>query len=116
MKNIKFFCLLAAFLSINSLFGQSKTDTVTVSGVCGMCKNRIERAAFGVRGIEKVTWTAISQSLVVTYNSKKTNAAAIQMRVAAAGHDTQKFKASDKAYKTLPGCCRYRDGVEIHED
>ena len=27
-----------------------------------------------------------------------------------AGHDTDKVKATDKAYNNLHGCCKYRDG------
>jgi Cu(I)/Ag(I) efflux system membrane fusion protein len=28
--------------------------------------------------------------------------------VAKAGHDTEKYKATDKVYNDLPGCCKYR--------
>jgi Cu(I)/Ag(I) efflux system membrane fusion protein len=29
-------------------------------------------------------------------------------KLAAAGHDTEKLKADDKAYSALPSCCKYR--------
>lgn len=92
------------------------TESFKVSGVCGMCKKRIETAAYGISGVEKATWSAQKQALEVSYNAKKATNEAIQNRVAAAGHDTEKVKAADKAYSTLPDCCRYRDGVEIHDN
>ena len=92
------------------------TESFKVSGVCGMCKKRIETAAYGISGVEKATWNAQKQALEVSYNAKKATNEAIQNRVASAGHDTEKVKAADKAYGTLPDCCKYRDGVEVHED
>jgi periplasmic mercuric ion binding protein len=92
------------------------TESFKVSGVCGMCKKRIETAAYGISGVEKVTWNAQKQAVEVAYNAKKATNEAIQKRIAAAGHDTEKVKAADKAYGTLPDCCKYRDGVEVHEN
>lgn len=93
-----------------------KTESFKVIGVCGMCKRRIETAAFGVNGVKSAQWSADKQALTVSYDAKKANNEAIQKRVASAGHDTEKIKAEDKAYGNLPGCCKYRDGVEVHEN
>jgi Cu(I)/Ag(I) efflux system membrane fusion protein len=38
----------------------------------------------------------------------ETNRNAIQKAIANAGHDTEKIKAEDKVYNTLPECCKYR--------
>jgi periplasmic mercuric ion binding protein len=92
------------------------TESFKVSGVCSMCKKRIETAAYGINGVEKASWNTKNQALEVSYNALKANNEAIQKRIAAAGHDTQKVKATDKAYGNLPDCCKYRDGVEIHEN
>ncbi len=92
------------------------TDTIQVTGVCSMCKRRIETAVYGVKGVKNATWDSKKQTLIVSYNSKKATNEAIQNRIAAAGHDTEKVKADDKAYGKLPDCCRYRDGVEVHEN
>lgn len=90
------------------------TEAFKVTGVCNMCKRRIETAAYGVSGVKSAKWSADTQALTVSYDAKKVNTEAIQKRVAAAGHDTEKIKAEDKAYGNLPGCCKYRDGVEVH--
>lgn len=32
---------------------------------------------------------------------------AFRKKIAAVGHDTEKFEADDKVYEKLPGCCLY---------
>ena len=121
--------LVAAILLSSSAFAQQPsasknkpssssvvTDTIKVTGVCGMCKRRIETAVYGVKGVKNATWNSKTQALTVSYDSKKAKNEVIQNRIAAAGHDTEKVKADDKAYGKLPDCCRYRDGVEVHEN
>lgn len=121
--------LLAAFLLSSPAFAQQPsaskskpssssltTDTIKVTGVCGMCKRRIETAVYGVKGVKNAAWDSKKQALTVSYDSKKSTNEAIQKRIAAAGHDTEKVKADDKAYGKLPDCCKYRDGVEVHEN
>ncbi len=85
------------------------SDTIKVSGVCSMCKKRIETAVYGLPGIKTASWDENTQLLFVSYNTKKTNNDAIQKRIAGIGHDTEKYKATEKAYNTLHHCCRYRE-------
>ena len=92
------------------------TESFKVSGVCGMCKKRIETAAYAISGVKTATWNAEKQALEVVFDTKKASNEAIQKRVAATGHDTEKVKADDNAYGRLPNCCKYRDGVEVHEN
>jgi copper chaperone CopZ len=83
------------------------TVTFKVFGNCGMCKNRIE-AALDKPGITKAVWNIESKMLTVTFNTKKYEEIQLHNLVAAVGHDTEKVKASDKAYADLPECCLYR--------
>jgi len=85
-----------------------KTQKVDVSGNCGMCKTRIEKAVNGVDGVKDAVWDSKTQVLKVTYDEKKTNIESIQKAVVAVGHDSGKLKADDKVYNALPGCCKYR--------
>jgi periplasmic mercuric ion binding protein len=123
MKNIvSILSFLAILICSNALTAQTVkstqkstpvvTETLKVSGVCGMCKKRIEKAAFGVKGIESAKWNVKDQLLTVTFDSKKTTKEAIANRIAAAGHDVEMVKAADKSYSKLPDCCRYRDGAK----
>jgi membrane fusion protein, copper/silver efflux system len=79
-----------------------------VSGNCGMCKARIEKAAKSVKGVSEAVWDAKSKKLTLKYDSKLTNSTAIQKVIAIAGHDTPKYKAADTVYDSLPECCKYR--------
>jgi periplasmic mercuric ion binding protein len=117
MKTVKIIviALLAIALGSNS-FAQSqnlsnvastKTETLKVSGNCGMCKSRIEKAA-KIDGVSKADWDSKSKILAVTYDPAKANMDQVGKKVAAAGHDNDKAKAEDKTYNSLPGCCKYR--------
>ncbi len=85
-----------------------KTEKIDVSGACGMCKTRIEKAATGVDGVKDAVWDSKTQVLKVTYDEKKTSIESVQKAVVAVGHDSGKLKADDKVYNALPGCCKYR--------
>ncbi len=85
----------------------TKTETIKVSGKCESCKARIEKAA-KVDGVTKADWNVKTKLLTLVYNPAKVKSDDIQKKIAAAGHDTPKYKATAKAYASLPGCCKYR--------
>jgi len=86
---------------------KTKTETIKVSGNCDMCKARIEKAA-KIDGVTKAEWDKKDKTLTVTFDPVKTNMDAIGKKIAAAGHDNDKAKATDAAYNKLPDCCKYR--------
>ena len=94
------------------------TEVIKVDGVCGMCKDRIEDAVNTLRGIKIADWDDYTKELIVRYNKTKTTNDAIQQAVAAVGHDTEKYKASQEVYDQLHGCCKYRDEeiIKQHEE
>ena len=83
-----------------------KTESFKVWGECGMCKTRIENTV-KAGGATAALWDSKTQLLTVTYNPEKTGKEALSKKLAAAGHDTEKFKAPDEVYNNLPGCCHY---------
>ena len=85
----------------------TKTETINVSGNCELCKARIEKAA-KVEGVTKAVWSDKTKLLTLVYNPSKVTGDDIQKKIAAVGHDTPKYKATDKAYNSFPGCCKYR--------
>lgn len=115
MKTIKlFFIAFLACAFVNS-FSQlnnhqsiisSKTESFKVWGNCSNCKSRIEKTA-KTDGVSKADWNINTQILTVTYNPDKVKIDDIQKKIAGIGHDTEKFKADDKAYGKLPMCCQY---------
>ena len=80
----------------------------SVSGNCGMCKTRIEKAAKSVNGVASAVWDVKTKKMEVDFNSSLTNTASIQKAIAKSGHDTGKYKADDKVYNSMPECCLYR--------
>jgi periplasmic mercuric ion binding protein len=85
----------------------TKTETIKVSGSCDLCKARIEKAA-KIDGVSKAEWSDETKMLTLVYDPSKVTSDDVQKKIAAVGHDTEKFKADDKAYNSLPGCCKYR--------
>lgn len=109
MKQIMFSVFIILFTSL-SVFAQKNTtitDSFQVSGNCGMCKKRIESASM-IKGVIAANWDIESQIMKVTFKANKTSADAIQQSIAAVGHDTEKYKADEKAYKNLHSCCKYK--------
>lgn len=84
----------------------TKAETIKVSGNCGMCKDRIESTA-KVEGVTKADWNKDTKMLTLVYNPATIKSDDIQKKIAAVGHDTEKYKADDKVYAKLPGCCKY---------
>jgi mercuric ion binding protein len=101
----KYFMLALLFASF-SLASFANTDTIKVSGNCGICKSNIEKAAKDA-GATSANWDKTTKILVVEYDVDKTSNMSIQKKVAEAGYDTQDVKASNKAYKKLEKCCQY---------
>jgi copper chaperone CopZ len=84
----------------------SKTESFKVWGKCEMCKARIEKTV-KADGVTSAAWDLKTQMLTVTYDPAKTNKDELSKKLAAVGHDTEKYKAPDDVYAKLPGCCHY---------
>jgi len=83
------------------------TEHKSVTGVCDQCKNRIENASY-IKGVKFAEWDSKSQDLTIKYDTTKTSSDAILKSIAIAGHDNEKYKATDEDYNKLPKCCRYK--------
>ena len=107
----KLFVLAFIGLLSVSIQAQNKNATASfeVDGVCMMCKMRIEKAAITTKGVKSAAWNMESHMLNIMYNDEKTDIETVQKNLAEVGHDTEKFKASEKAYASVDECCKYRD-------
>jgi hypothetical protein len=108
MQTLKIFSLLPLLMAFTfvSFTQETTTETISVSGNCGMCKTTIEKAAKKA-GASSADWNTEAKTLTIKYSSATTNAAKIQQTIAAAGYDTRDFKTTDAAYNKLPACCQY---------
>ncbi len=118
MKTLRIFSFIVLLATVtNFSFAQNvKTETVKVSGECGMCKKKIEKAAKDA-GATYAVWSTQTKVLTIRYNSLSTNSAKIQQKIADVGYDTPKFRATDDAYNKLEQCCQYdRESVNKEEN
>ena len=92
-------------------FTQNKNAkaSMEVDGVCGMCKERIEKAAVRTKGVKSAVWNIETHELKLIYDERKTNLKTISQKLADVGHDTKEIKATEEAYNTVHPCCKYRD-------
>jgi len=120
MKNInRYVCLLLLFILLNSgMAAAQQKDTIVslpVSGVCSLCKERIETAAKG-KGVHYTNWDATIKFLSLHYNPAVTSIEKITSRILNAGHDVNGQKADDLSYKHLPQCCLYREPSAVTQE
>ncbi|MFN0049793.1 MAG: heavy-metal-associated domain-containing protein [Cytophagales bacterium] len=106
MKTVYLF--VALLLTIAKISAQSETTTVKfkVLGNCEMCKKTIENS-LAIKGVKSANWNQETKMIQVVYSNSKISELKIHESIAAAGYETEKMKASTKAYADLPECCQY---------
>ena len=109
MKKITY-TLIAAVLITLSATAQSKITKIIleVDGLCGMCKERIENAAY-LTGVKQVNWDKTTHELDVVFRNDKVSEEEIIASINSAGHDVKGSLASAEQYAKIHGCCRFRD-------
>ena len=115
MKLVPIFCFIAFSLFSYAQDKPSKNEkaSLEVLGNCGMCKDRIEKAAITVKGVKYASWDIPSSQLRLVYNGLKTNLDAIEKQIATSGHDSEHHQTTVEIYDQLPACCQYvRKGEE----
>lgn len=108
MKFLKTFLILSFFAGSFNLQAQVAEDTLTVEGVCKMCKERIETAAY-VKGVKFAQWNQETDQLSIAYKSDKVSKEDIVKSILQAGHSVDGTAPEDENYSSLPNCCRYHE-------
>ena len=85
---------------------------IEVLGNCDMCKKRIEKAAYAIKGVKSAEWHSEDQTLHVIIDENKTSTTVICEAVAKVGHDTGEVRATDEDYAALHTCCVYERKAE----
>jgi periplasmic mercuric ion binding protein len=108
MKTLKIFSIVMFCCAITtaSFAQKTKTETFQVSGNCGMCETKIEKAAKEA-GASFAEWNKDTKIITVKYNSSTSNIAKIQKSIADVGYDNVGAKATNESYDKLHGCCKY---------
>tara|TARA_R100001369_G_scaffold88590_1_gene125318 strand:+ start:840 stop:1211 length:372 start_codon:yes stop_codon:yes gene_type:complete len=109
MKNL-FIGAVFGLLTIAG-YGQEKNKKISfeVNGKCAMCKERIEEAALGVKGVKYALWDIPTHQLSLIIDERKTNSMEIKTAIVGVGHDTKELKATEEAYESVHPCCKYRE-------
>ena len=115
MKKLALLLVLSLFTTLTYAQNKNAKTVIEVDGVCGMCKIRIEKAAFGVKGVKSAEWSLENHQLNLIFDERKTNVKQICENIAKAGHDTTMLMATDEDYNSLDHCCKYRDEEVIKE-
>ncbi len=89
-----------------------------VAGLCGMCKERIEKTAIKKGKAKSAIYDLTSGILTIEIDHNKTAVSEVRWELAQAGHDNGDFKAPDDVYNALPLCCQHRDMENLihHEE
>ena len=107
MKTLKILSIALICCSVaTASFAQTKTETFKVSGNCGMCETKIEKAA-KTAGATYAEWNKDTKIITVKYNSSSSNLAKIQKSIAQAGYDNAGAKTTNDVYNKLHACCQY---------
>ncbi len=80
---------------------------IEVNGNCEMCKKRIEKAAFSVKGVKSADWHIDDHMLHLILNEEKSTVLDVKNAIAKVGHDSDDAKATQEDYDKLHGCCMY---------
>jgi hypothetical protein len=112
MKTVKIFLIatICCSVAITSSAQKTKTETFNVSGNCGMCEGKIEKAAKAA-GASYAEWNKDTKIITVKFSSSTSNLAKIQKSIAGAGYDNAGAKAKDESYEQLHSCCKYERAV-----
>lgn len=116
-KKMKKIILIFTLVLTTAAFAQNKNAkaSIEVDGVCGMCKERIEKAAVRTKGVKSAVWNVNTHELNLIFNEGKTDLKTISKKVASAGHDTKEIKATDEQYNAIHSCCKYRDEEVVND-
>lgn len=109
MKKYILSLLAVVAFTFNSTAQSKITETsIEVDGLCGMCKQRIENAAY-LHGVKKVNWDIETHQLDLVFRNDKVSKEEIIASINEAGHDVKGAPATDEQYANIHGCCRFRD-------
>lgn len=109
MRNLVLTMVLV-FIAAGS-YAQNKNKKISfgVNGKCVMCKERIEEAALGVKGVKYALWDIPTHQLSLIIDERKTNSMKIKTAIVEVGHDTKELKATEEVYESVHPCCKYRE-------
>lgn len=124
--NVKLLLLFVSFLALTACKVSSNIVTETdvtntpprkidkhyilyvKGGYDDVCQEEIEKATKYLPGVRFAYWVQGEQKLLIDFDETQINIDSISLAIARRGYDTERHRADDSVYKTLPFQCRYR--------
>lgn len=112
MKNFKLFIILMIVVSYSAIAQQDakskKSETVKIltSAVCGMCKDKIEIALYGLKGVKSAVLDVPSKIVTVKYKPADITPEQLRTAITLTGYDADALPADPAAYEKLHSCCK----------
>jgi copper chaperone CopZ len=78
-----------------------------------MCKRTIEGSLNDQEGVNSSIWDKETKIIEINYDPSIISLDEIKMKITAVGYDTEDKRATEGAYKGLPGCCQYERPEKI---
>jgi len=116
MKTTLITAITLLIMAMGQAQDKNKSISFEVKGNCGMCQNRIEKAAIKLKGVKFASWSSETKKFEAIIDERKVTITDIQKRIAEVGHDSKGHIALDSVYNNLPECCKYRDPASAHMD
>lgn len=86
---------------------------ITTSAQCDMCKERIEKALYKLKGVISASVNVESKVSTVVYRTSKIDIQTLRKAINDAGYDADDSPAKADSYSKLPECCQ-KEGDNIH--
>lgn len=75
--------------------------------MCETCGKMFESELYNrIKGLKRFDLNENDKTLIVYYNTKRTNLGDIKTAISKLGYDADEVKAVPEAYQKLDGCCR----------
>lgn len=111
---------LAVIFTIMSVAAHSQekakgTETIQIktSAICNECKERIEMALYGLKGVKNANLDVPSKIVTVKYKPADVTPEQMRKAISLAGYDADDMPADTGAYDKLPRCCQ-KGGTDEH--
>ncbi|WP_107038900.1 heavy-metal-associated domain-containing protein [Brumimicrobium mesophilum] len=114
MKNVLLTLLFISSIHLAySQEGKIKTTVIDTEIFCDHCaecescdQNIFLRVSENTKGVRKVKIDSETNTITVTYNSKKSSLEDIEKAIALSGYKANDVEPTEEAYNSLDGCCK----------
>ena len=114
MKNTLLILLFALFTICSSAQGVKKNQKAVIKTTifcdhckqCETCGGNFQSNMLKIKGVKMYELDEKNRTIIVFYNSQKTDLTTIKLGISKMGYDADDVKADAAAYEQLDNCCK----------